>query len=294
MRLLEFRTDDGKVCGGVIEGQYVRRVSPPVARLLSLASGEEARGEIRMPEEPGVTYAELERSGRLVMPVEPSEVWGAGVTYRPSADFRDADTQAPSGIYGHVYAAERPELFFKATASRCVGPDEPIGIRQDAAMTAPEPELAVVIGHDGRILAYTLGNDVSAWSIERENPLYLPQSKTYRGCCALGPVLVTADEIPDPRDLELHCRVLRGAGCVFEGSAKVSQMRRSIPELVKWLLRCNEVPDRTVLLTGTGIIIPHEAALAEGDVVEIRCDAIGTLRNPCRMVASTISAEATV
>lgn len=294
MRLLQFRTHDGQVCGGVIEGQYVRRVSQPVERLLSLARGEEAPGGIGTPEARGVTYAELEQSGRLVMPLQPPEVWGAGVTYRPSADFRDADMKAPTGLYGYVYAAERPELFFKATAPRCVGPGEPIGIREDAAMTAPEPELAVVIGHDGRILAYTLGNDVSAWSIERENPLYLPQSKTYRGCCALGPVLVTADEIPDPRDLELHCRVLRGAGCLFEGSAKVSQMRRTIPELVKWLLRCNEVPDGTVLLTGTGIIIPHEAALAAGDVVEISCGEIGMLRNPCRVVASTTSPEAAV
>ncbi len=126
--------------------------------------------------------------------------------------------------------------------------------------------------------------DVSAWSIERENPLYLPQSKIYAGCCALGPVLATADEIPDPRELELRCRILRAGQCRFEGAASVGLMKRSIPELVDWLLRCNDVPEGTVLLTGTGIIVPPEMALAAGDVVEISCDAIGTLRNPCQVI----------
>lgn len=247
--------------------------------------------EMTVPEDQTVSYSDLERQQQLSIPIHPPEVWGAGVTYRPSAEFRDADMEAGAGIYSHAYKSERPEIFFKATAGRCVGPFEAIGLREDAAITAPEPELAVVIGDEGRILAYTLANDVSAWSIERENPLFLPQSKIYAGCCALGPVLVTADEVPDPRELELRCRILRGDKCTFEGSVKVSQMRRAIPDLVDWLLRCNKIPDSTVLMTGTGIITPHDAALADGDVVEISCDAIGTLRNSCRTVPARLVPE---
>jgi fumarylacetoacetate (FAA) hydrolase family protein len=133
-------------------------------------------------------------AGRLALPVTPAEVWGAGVTYKRSADFREEGT----GIYDRVYAAPRPELFFKATAARCVPHGQAIGRRRDSTFTASEPEMAVVIGASGTILGYTLANDVSAWDIERDNPLYLPQSKCYAGCFAFGPVVVTADAIADP------------------------------------------------------------------------------------------------
>ena len=136
----------------------------------------------------------------------PPEVWGAGVTYRRSADFREEGT----GFYDRVYTAERPELFFKASSWRCVGPGEPIGRRRDSDFTAAEPEIAIVLTRAGAILGYTLANDVSAWDIERDNPLYLPQSKVYNGCFAFGPVIVTPDEIPDPYALVLRCRVTRG------------------------------------------------------------------------------------
>jgi 2-dehydro-3-deoxy-D-arabinonate dehydratase len=214
------------------------------------------------------------------VPLTPPEVWGAGVTYRRSADFREEG----SGIYDRVYADPRPELFFKATASRCVGPGEPIGRRRDSAFTASEPELAVVIGSSGEILGYSLANDVSAWDIERENPLYLPQSKVYRGCFALGPVIVTPDEIADPHALELRCRITRGGREVFAGSASTSQLKRRLPELIDWLLRSNVVPAGTVLSTGTGIIQPMEIGLEEGDVVTIDCPQIGELTNPVALV----------
>src|SRR4051812_11256542 len=163
---------------------------------------------------------------RLTMPITPPEVGGAGVTYRRSADFREEG----SGIYDRVYSADRPELFFKATASRCAGPGEPIGRRRDSSFTASEPEMAIVVGSGGAILGLTLANDVSAWDIERENPLYLPQSKVYRGCFALGPVIVTADEVTDPYALELTCRVERGGRTVFSGAASTGQLKRRLPE----------------------------------------------------------------
>src|SRR5260221_6548441 len=139
---------------------------------------------------------------RLTVPLTPPEVWGAGVTYKRSADFREEG----SGIYDKVYSADRPELFFKSTASRCAGSGQPIGRPRDSTFTATEPELAIVIGRGGAILGFTLANDVSAWGIERENPLYLPPSKVYNGCFAFGPVIVTPDEIKDPYALELTCR----------------------------------------------------------------------------------------
>jgi len=210
------------------------------------------------------------------MPLTPPEVWGAGVTYRRSADFREEGT----GIYDRVYAAERPELFFKASAWRCAGPGEPIGRRRDSAFTAAEPELAVVLSRTGAVLGYTLANDVSAWDIERDNPLYLPQSKIYRGCFAFGPVIVTPDEIGEPYALTLRCRVVRGGREIFEGEASTAQLKRPIDEIAGYLLRSNEIRTGTILSTGTGIIQPLAAGLEEGDEVVVSCAPIGELRNP--------------
>jgi 2-dehydro-3-deoxy-D-arabinonate dehydratase len=218
--------------------------------------------------------------GRLACPVTPPEVWGAGVTYRRSADFREEGT----GFYDHVYDAERPELFFKASAWRCAAPGEPIGRRHDSKFTASEPELALVLGRRGTILGFTLANDVSAWDIERENPLYLPQSKIYRACFSFGPVIVTPDEIQDPHHLHLTCRILRAGKEVFAGETGTDRLKRRFAELVEWLLRSNDIATGTILSTGTGIIQPLEIGLEEDYVVEISCPEIGTLSNPVAIV----------
>ncbi len=211
----------------------------------------------------------------LRYPVTPPEVWGCGVTYRRSADFREEG----SGIYDHVYEAPRPELFFKATASRCVGHGEPIGRRSDSKFTAAEPEVAIVVGASGRIFGYTLANDVSAWDIERENPLYLPQSKIYRACFAFGPWLATPDAVADPLGLELTCRVLRNGEEKFRGVASTADLRRTYTAMVDCLQHSNVVPTGTVLATGTGIIQPMTAGLEPGDIVSISCPELGELRN---------------
>lgn len=234
-------------------------------------------GRLRSVRWDGLARTEGER---LACPVTPPEVWGAGVTYRRSADFREEGT----GIYDRVYVAERPELFFKATASRCAAPFAAIGRRRDSAFTATEPELAVVLDHEGAILGYTLANDVSAWDIERDNPLYLPQSKVYDRCFSFGPVIVTAEEIADPYALTLRCRVRRGEKEVFVGEASTAQLKRRFEQLAAWLLRSNPIPTGTVLSTGTGIIQPMDVGLEEGDVVEISCPEIGTLSNPVALV----------
>ncbi len=218
----------------------------------------------------------------LRVPIDPPEVWGAGVTYKKSAEFRDEDTSTSKGIYDLVYSAPRPELFYKGRAVHCAGPNGAGTIRADSSFTAPEPELAIVLSAAGEILGYTLCDDVSAWDIERENPLYLPQSKIFFGCAVIGPTVVTADEIADPRALTLRCTIARQGATVFDESVTLDRIKRSFDELITYLRRNNPIQDGTVLSTGTGIIVPPEQALQEGDVVTLECQPIGTLRHTMR------------
>ncbi|MGO4879825.1 MAG: fumarylacetoacetate hydrolase family protein [Bryobacteraceae bacterium] len=219
-----------------------------------------------------------------VLPIVPPEVWACGCTYEMSAAFRDAEHGTREGMYAYVYNQPRPEVFFKGTARVCVGPGQAIGIRADAKFTAPEPELALVLGSKGNIVGYTLANDVSAWDIERENALYLPQSKVYTACCALGPVIVTSEDVPDPYRLEMTCTVTRQGQELFSGSVSTAKLHRKFETLIEYLRRANQTPAGTVLLTGTGIIVPEAAALAPGDVVTIRIPEIGELTNHAQTV----------
>ena len=219
-----------------------------------------------------------------LIPLRPREVWACGCTYETSASFRDAEHGTREGFYAYVYREPRPEIFFKGTARVCVGTNEKIGIRSDSKFTAPEPELGVVLGTGGRVVGYTLANDVSAWDIERENPLYLPQSKVYTACCSLGPVMVTADELTDPYNLDLTCTITRGEATIFSGSVNTSKLGRKIETLVEYLMRANAVPCGSVVLTGTGIIVKEDAALAPGDICTISSPSIGTLTNEAVIV----------
>ena len=219
-----------------------------------------------------------------LIPLAPTEVWACGCTYETSASFRDAEHGTREGMYAHVYREPRPEIFFKGTARVCAGPGQPIGIRVDSKFTAPEPELALVLGSKGHIVGYTLANDVSAWDIERENALYLPQSKVYTACCALGPVIVTADELRDPYNLEMTCEIDRFGEKLFFGKTSTARLHRKFETLLEYLLRCNHVPAASVLLTGTGIIVTEEAALRPGDLVTIAVPEIGELSNKAVVV----------
>jgi len=226
------------------------------------------------------------QAGQPLIPLAPSEVWGCGCSYQTSATFRDAEHGTREGFYAHVYKSARPELFFKGTARNCVGPGEAIGIRADSQFTAVEPELAVVMDSKGKVLGYTIANDVSAWDIERENPLYLPQSKVFNGCCALGPLIVTPDEIPDPYDLEITATITRSGKTIFSGATSTKKLARKIEEMIEYLFRANPVPPGSVLLTGTGIIVTKESALAPGDVVSIKIPEIGELANTAQLVGN--------
>ena len=233
---------------------------------------------------PIYSYEDLENGKddmRLVMPLDPPEVWGCGVTYRKSQEARESDTGV-KGVYSLVYDAPRPEIFFKGTAHRCVGPGEEICIRGDSSLNAPEPELAFILGTKQEIIGFTAANDVSSRDIEGENPLYLPQAKIYEGCCALGPAVVTVDEVGTEPKLRIECRILRSGEVIFEGSVNTSQMKRSFEDLRYYLCLYNPVPFGSVCMTGTGIVPPEDLSLEEGDIVEISIEKIGTLRNHVR------------
>lgn len=219
-----------------------------------------------------------------IIPIHPREVWACGCTYEMSATFRDSEHGTREGFYASVYKNDRPEIFFKGTSRVCVGPNANVGIRPDSKFTAPEPELGIVLGSKGSIIGYTLANDVSAWDIERDNPLYLPQSKVYTACCSLGPVIVTADEIPNPRDLTMTCTITRAGSTLFHGEVSTSKINRSFETMIEYLLRSNPVPAGSILLTGTGIIVREDAALQPGDVIAIEIPEIGRLSNTAAIV----------
>lgn len=213
----------------------------------------------------------------LDRPFDPPEVWAAGVTYKTSEMERRRESDTPD-VYSKVYAAERPELFFKATPERCMGPFESIGVREDSEWNVPEPELAFVV-YKKQIIGYTAGNDVSSRSIEGENPLYLPQAKLYANSCAIGPCFVTAETIGDPHGLDVECAIHRDGKELFRGKTSTSGMARKCFELSDWLHRHNMIPNMTAVLTGTAIVPPPDVTLQEGDVVSITIQNIGLLEN---------------
>jgi len=220
---------------------------------------------------------------RFTKPYDPPEVWGSGIVYEVArARYSEEDVAMIKGrtIYELVYDAERPEIFFKGTANRCVGHGEPIAIRTDSEWTLPEPELGVVIDSSGKILAYTISDDVSARDLEAQNPLYLPQSKIYNGSCAIGPFLVTPDEIGNPYSLDISMRIIRNGQVIYEGSINTSRMRRRIEDQIKYLIRNNSVPDGTLLSTGTAIVPGKDKGLKHSDIVEITITKLGIQRTP--------------
>jgi 2-dehydro-3-deoxy-D-arabinonate dehydratase len=218
--------------------------------------------------------------GDLLPPIESQEVWAAGVTYFRSrtARMEEAKTAGGGDFYDRVYVADRPELFFKATPHRVRGHRQEVRIRSDASWNVPEPELALVVTSSGRIVGYTIGNDVSSRDIEGENPLYLPQAKVYDGSCGLGPGILVTNE-PLGRETEIALRIERAGAAVFEGATTLAAMKRAPEELVGYLYRDNRFPAGSLLLTGTGIVPPDAFTLASGDEVTITIGPIGTLVN---------------
>lgn len=216
----------------------------------------------------------------LLAPIDSQEVWGAGVTYFRSKIARQEESKSGGSFYDLVYSAERPELFFKSTPHRTVGPDQSVRVRKDTQWCVPEPELALVFTSSLELIGVTIGNDMSARDIEGENPLYLPQAKLYDGCCALGPAIVPVSALPERERTEIQVRIERNGQVVVDDRTTLDQMKRSFEELAAWLGRDNSFPHGVILLTGTGIVPPDEFSLESGDVVYISITGIGTLCNP--------------
>lgn len=216
----------------------------------------------------------------ILAPIVSQEVWAAGVTYYRSRSARIEESKDAGGgnFYDRVYSAERPELFFKATGRRVVGPGTAVRIRSDAQWSVPEPELTLLVDPRGSIVGYTIGNDMSSRDIEGENPLYLPQAKMYDGSCALGPCILLSPEPLGP-STGIHLEIRRKSEPVFSASTSLAELKRDPNELVSFLFRDNSFPQCVFLLTGTGIVPDDDFTLAAGDVIRISIDGIGTLEN---------------
>jgi 2-dehydro-3-deoxy-D-arabinonate dehydratase len=216
----------------------------------------------------------------LLAPISRQEVWAAGVTYYRSRGARMEESKDSGGgsFYDRVYSAERPELFFKSTASRTVGTGGQVRIRADATWSVPEPELTLLVSPGGRITGYTIGNDMSSRDIEGENPLYLPQAKVYSGSCALGPGILVS-EGPLPASTEIAIEIVRDAGVEFAGKVALTELKRDPETLVEYLFRDNAFPHGCFLMTGTGVVPDSSFTLASGDKIRITIEPIGTLEN---------------
>jgi len=278
VRLIRFRADGGEPRAGVLDGDAVSEftAAASLGDLLALPLNR-IRAICADPGGATLPVHDVE----LLAPVDGRmEVWAAGVTYERSRTARMAESEQSADIYDRVYAAERPELFFKSAAWRVSGPGQPVSVRADSTIDVPEPELGVVLNAAGEVAGYTVCNDMSSRSIEGENPLYLPQAKIYLGGCAAGPWIVPAWEIPDPYALTIELTIARGGAAVWEGSASTAALHRKIDELAAYLFREDEFPAGAILSTGTSLVPELPFTLEAGDEVRIRISGVGELVNP--------------
>jgi 2-dehydro-3-deoxy-D-arabinonate dehydratase len=223
------------------------------------------------------------QTSEILAPIGAQEVWAAGVTYYRSRTARIEESKDAGGgtFYDRVYAAERPELFFKAAGWRAVGVGATVRIRADAKWSVPEPELTLVIAPDGRLVGYTIGNDMSSRDIEGENPLYLPQAKVYNGSCALGPCVLLAElgGVPLAKSTSIAIEIHRDGTVGFSGQTTLAELKRDPLSLIEYLYRELDFPHGAMLMTGTGIVPPDDFTLAAGDLIRITIEGIGTLEN---------------
>ncbi|CAN2219373.1 COG3970 Fumarylacetoacetate (FAA) hydrolase family protein [Candidatus Nanopelagicaceae bacterium] len=223
-------------------------------------------------------------SGELAPPIAAEiELWGAGVTYLRSRDARKEESGVPD-VYQRVYEADRPELFFKSTAVRARGTNAPIGIRYDSEASVPEPEVAIYINKHREIIGYAICNDVTARSIEGENPLYLSQAKIYIGSTAIGPDITPAWLAPAANEMSIKAKILRGSALIWEAETSLGALNRTLEDLVNYVFRCQDFPHGLILSTGTGIVPPMDIALDAGDIVEINVAGVGTLSNTVEVI----------
>jgi len=265
------------------DGQYVERNGIwhqlPQQSWISLVRRDDLRSYL-LSQIANLTASPEPPVSNILAPIESGEVWAAGVTYYRSRTARMEESERAGGgsFYDRVYSADRPELFLKATPHRVVGPGGTVHVRTDSKWNVPEPELALVITPNGKLVGYTIGNDMSSRDIEGENPLYLPQAKVYDRSCGLGPcILVSEGSIPPATRIQLE--ILRGGAQAFFDEITLEQLKRTPDSLISFLFRENSFPDGCILLTGTGIVPPDSFTLQKNDSIRITIDGIGTLEN---------------
>jgi 2-dehydro-3-deoxy-D-arabinonate dehydratase len=259
-----------------LDGQYHRMVGADWDALLSY---EDLHGALTALIDGQTPMGEL-HAAEILAPIGKQEVWAAGVTYYRSRGARMEESKDAGGgsFYDRVYSAERPELFFKSTASRTVGTGGKVRLRADSTWNVPEPELTLLVSPGGQITGYTIGNDMSSRDIEGENPLYLPQAKVYSASCALGPGILVSNE-PLASSTEIAIEILRHGAVAFSGQTALTELKRDPQTLVEYLFRDNAFPQGCFLMTGTGIVPPSSFTLASGDLIRITIEPIGTLEN---------------
>lgn len=264
---------------GVVDGGSVHDLTPVgVRRLDELLERSDLAHLLATARRAAPTAWPIDRV-RLLTPVEAQEVWAAGVTYLRSKQARMEESDFSARAYDHVYEATRPEIFFKSPPHKVVASGDAVGIRQDARWSVPEPELALVMNSSGRVVGYSIGNDMSSRDIEGENLLYLPQAKIYSRSCAIGPWIVVGPTEQDARQWGVSLEIRRAGGVVFEGGTRVDQLKRTFDELVSHLFRSQTFPTGAVLLTGAGIVPDDSFTLQADDDVRITISGIGTLEN---------------
>jgi len=279
--IFRLRLPDGttRLATGTTDGGPTDLLAPGVTVESLLLAGVSAVADAART----ATDVPIPEDAILLAPIDTQEVWGAGVTYERSRVARMEEAVEPS-IYDRVYDAVRPEVFFKSVGWRVRGPAESITVRADSGWNAPEPEFALVLTPDLEIAGYAIGNDVSSREIEGENPLYLPQAKTYDGSCAIGPAIVPASEVELPVGIRLT--VVRDGAVVVDEATSTARIHRTFDDMLEHLGRALSFPHGAFLLTGTGIVAGSEFSLTAGDVCRIEMDGLGALENLVESVGS--------
>ncbi|HLX95651.1 MAG TPA: fumarylacetoacetate hydrolase family protein [Verrucomicrobiae bacterium] len=285
MKICRFQDKSSQIrVGLVVDDSTLLDLTPAgISRLHSLLEADDPLvrlNQLAREKLPRLALSEI----RLCAPVEQQEVWAAGVTYLRSKTARMEESDFSATAYDKVYAAERPELFFKSPAEKVVATGEPVGIRRDARWNVPEPELALVLNSRGQVVGHTIGNDMSSRDIEGENLLYLPQAKIYRHSCALGPWIEMGATEAMAREWKIKIEIRRNGKNVFAGETSVGRLKRRFEELAGFLFRSQSFPHGAVLLTGTGVVPPDTFTLQERDEIGIEITGIGWLRNPVMLV----------
>jgi 2-dehydro-3-deoxy-D-arabinonate dehydratase len=282
MQLCKLRDEVGHAKVGLVRNSQVFTLNferlPGIHSLSDILHSPEPARTVQLLVDDRLTTFPFE-SKHALPPVDHQEIWAAGVTYKRSKQARETESAGAAAFYDKVYTAERPELFLKATAERVVGPWSPVRVREDSRWTVPEPELAVFVSPQMKIVGFSVGNDMSARDIEGENPLYLPQAKIYKQSCALGPVVTLPGSMPAPELQRIDMKIERNDKLVFHGHTFRTEMARTLESLVEWLGRENNFPHGAVLLTGTGVVPPDDFTLAQGDKVTIEITGVGKLIN---------------